>query len=352
MGYSYDIVTTSKFLEKLAKDNDNSVDQDFVLRSRLFDIWISDWDRHDDQWRWATFKSKKGDEFRPIPRDRDQAFFLNEGIIPKFYSRRWALPKFEGFDDDVNWPSGLSYNARYFDRFFLTEPNEEDWIKFKQPIMNVLDAKTGGNRILRYAYLVILPILIGGFSYNAMVPKSEEPIELRTVHPAPPASTKVHGKTYTLQTTQNPYRVNPEGKYDQEYSNANIVEQGMGRLMKPNANPWDKDAQGYLKYVREGGEIFYQNCHFCHGDNLNGRGLHAFAFNPIPANFTDPGTIAQLQETFIFWRVSKGGIGLPNEGFPWASVMPPWEQHLTVDEIWKVVLFEYWHTGYYPRTWD
>jgi hypothetical protein len=62
-----------------------------------------------------------------------------------------------------------------------------------------------------------------------------------------------------------------------------------------------------------------------------------------------PGTIAQLQETFIFWRVSKGGIGLPNEGFPWASVMPPWEQHLTVDEIWKVVLFEYWHTGYYPQ---
>ena len=82
------------------------------------------------------------------------------------------------------------------------------------------------------------------------------------------------------------------------------------------------------------------------------RGLHAFAFNPIPANFTDPGTIAQLQETFIFWRVAKGGIGLPNEGFPWASVMPPWEQHLTVDEIWKVILFEYWHTGYYPRTWD
>jgi hypothetical protein len=54
----------------------------------------------------------------------------------------------------------------------------------------------------------------------------------------------------------------------------------------------------------------------------------------------------------VFWRVSKGGIGLPREAFPWASVMPPWEQHLTTDEIWKVILFEYWHTGYYPRTWD
>ena len=236
--------------------------------------------------------------------------------------------------------------------FMWMSSNEEDWRKFKQPILNVLDAKTGFHKALRTLYLIVLPIIFWGFSYNSFLPNLEEPIELRTVHPAPPASTKVHGKTFVLQTSSNPYRVNTEGKYDQEYTNARIVEQSMGRLMKPDANPWDPKAEGYLKYVREGGEIFFQNCHFCHGDNLNGRGLHAFAFNPIPANFTDPGTIAQLQETFIFWRVSKGGIGLPREGFPWASVMPPWEQHLTTDEIWKVVMFEYWHTGYYPRTWD
>ncbi len=55
-------------------------------------------------------------------------------------------------------------------------------------------------------------------------------------------------------------------------------------------------------------------------------------------------------------EVDKVKPELPDDAqamvFPWASVMPPWEQHLTVDEIWKVVLFEYWHTGYYPRTWD
>jgi hypothetical protein len=94
--------------------------------------------------------------------------------------------------------------------FMWVSANEEDWKKFKQPIMNVLDAQTGMNRLLRYVYLVLLPILIGGFSYNAMMPKSEEPIELRTVHPAPPASTKVHGKTYVLQTSQNPYRAGGE----------------------------------------------------------------------------------------------------------------------------------------------
>ena len=236
--------------------------------------------------------------------------------------------------------------------FLWMSGSEEDWQEFRRPILNVLDARTGFHKGLRTFFLIAIPIGLWGFAYNSFLPNLEEPIELRTVHPAPPASTKVHGRTFVLQTSQNPYRVNIEGKYDQDFSNSLITEQGMGRLMKPNANPWDPKAEGYLKYVREGGEIFFQNCHFCHGDNLNGRGLHAFAFNPIPANFTDPGTLAQLQETFVFWRVAKGGIGLPREGFPWASVMPPWEQHLTTDEIWKVVMFEYWHTGYYPRTWD
>lgn len=240
--------------------------------------------------------------------------------------------------------------------FMWVSGSQQEWEEFRRPIIDVLDGKTALHRAIRAVLLVVLPIGLGAFAFNSFKPSFEEPIELRTVHPAPPATTKVHGKTYVLQVAQNPYRVGPDGKYNQEYTNAHIVEQAMGRLMKdfnsPEDNPWHPNAEGYIKYVREGGEIFFQNCHFCHGDNLNGRGLWAYAFNPIPANFTDAGTIAQLQETFVFWRVAKGGIGLPGEGFPWASVMPPWEQHLTVDEIWKVIMFEYWHTGYYPRTWD
>jgi hypothetical protein len=137
-GKSKKIVNTSKVIEKLAEDNDNSVDQEFVLRSRLLDLVIGDWDRHDDQWRWATIKGKKGDTFRPIPRDRDQAFFVNEGKLPKLFSRRWAMPKFEGFDDDIDWPSGLSFNARYFDRTFLTEVSEEKWLSEARDVQRSL----------------------------------------------------------------------------------------------------------------------------------------------------------------------------------------------------------------------
>lgn len=127
-GNSKNIINTSKVLERTEKDNDNQVDQGFVLRSRIFDLWIGDWDRHDDQWRWSSFKTKKGETYRPVPRDRDQAFFVNQGVIPKIWSRKWALPKFEGFAETIRWPSGLSFNARYFDRTFLTEPSEDEWV--------------------------------------------------------------------------------------------------------------------------------------------------------------------------------------------------------------------------------
>jgi hypothetical protein len=128
-GNSKKIINTAKVIEKTIADNDNQVDAQFVLRSRLFDLVIGDWDRHDDQWRWATIDQKKGDLYRPIPRDRDQAFFVNEGVLSRLWSRRWALPKFEGFDDKIDWPSGLSFNARYFDRSFLTKLSRDDWEK-------------------------------------------------------------------------------------------------------------------------------------------------------------------------------------------------------------------------------
>ena len=62
-------------------------------------------------------------------------------------------------------------------------------------------------------------------------------------------------------------------------------------------------------HVASGRRIYYQNCFFCHGDALAGDGMFAHGLNPIPTNFTDKGTIAQLQESFLFWRIAKGGPG-------------------------------------------
>jgi hypothetical protein len=226
--------------------------------------------------------------------------------------------------------------------FLYSSIDEPSWQEFTAPIRTMLQEDTKNAKTSRYIVFAALPLLIGYGTYNKLMPKFEEPVELRTVHPAPPASINIHGKILNLQTEYNPFR--GKGADGKEEAGA----QYMGK------NPFAADAPKYLQNVKEGGEIFFgtAGCMFCHGDNLDGRGMFAYAFNPIPANFADPGTIAQLQETFVLWRVAKGGPGVPRETFPWASAMPPWEKHLTQDEMWKVIMFEYWHTGFYPRTWD
>jgi mono/diheme cytochrome c family protein len=232
----------------------------------------------------------------------------------------------------VPWTLFITYMMLWSIGCFLYISQDADtFAEFRRPIVKVI---IGEYKIARIVAFTALPFLVGWGTYNSIYPKFEEPVELRTVHPAPPATTKVHGKTYTLETARNPFRVDEQDNYK-------------------NSFPFlDADKNEYMKNVTEGGTIFFQNCHYCHGDQLNGLGMFSHVFNPTPANFIDPGTIAMLRESFLFWRVSKGGPGLPNESTPWSSAMPPWEEHLNTEEIWKVILFEYWYTGWHPRTFD
>ena len=146
-GHSEKIISTRKVIEKLESDNDNRIDERFVLKNRLFDLIIGDWDRHDDQWRWAEIENNKDDFYRPVPRDRDQTFFVNEGMLAKLWSHKWALPKFEGFDADIRWPSGLSFNARHFDRTFLNGMSREAWIEIAGELKQGLTDEVIGSSI-------------------------------------------------------------------------------------------------------------------------------------------------------------------------------------------------------------
>ena len=230
----------------------------------------------------------------------------------------------------IPWTLFITYMVMWsIGTFLYISQDPETFREFRKPIVKTI---VGEYKLARIIVFTAMPILVGFATYNTIYPSFQEPVELRTVHPAPPATTKVHGKTYPLESTNNPFRIDEQDNYKDSF-------------------PFlDADKQEYMKYVTEGGTIFFQNCHYCHGDQLNGLGMFSHAFNPTPANFIDPGTIAMLQEAFLFWRVSKGGPGLPNESTPWSSAMPPWEEHLKTEEIWKVILFEYWYTGWHPRT--
>jgi mono/diheme cytochrome c family protein len=177
--------------------------------------------------------------------------------------------------------------------------------------------------LLRNVVFVIVPLAAGGFTYMRMLPGFEAPVELRSIHPAPPSTIEAYGKRFDLLKLENPYR-----KLEKE------------------------DPEKFRELVAEGGEVYIRNCQYCHGDKLDGKGPYAPALNPTPLNFQDIGTIAQLQESFLFWRIATGGPGLPNEAAPWLSSMPVWQDFLSEDDIWKVILYLYDYTGHRPRSWE
>jgi hypothetical protein len=118
---------TDELVLKLADDNDNHVDQVEVLKSRLLDNFYMDFDRHEDQWRWATRDTGKGKIYYAIPRDPDQAFFVNEGLIPRLVNKMSIIPELQGFEDKADNIKSFNRPARNFDRFFLNELDYNTW---------------------------------------------------------------------------------------------------------------------------------------------------------------------------------------------------------------------------------
>jgi len=177
--------------------------------------------------------------------------------------------------------------------------DRDSWRDFVRPMwLTLTDPRY---RALRTALVILVPILLGYYAYTQAAAKPQAPPELRAVHPAPPASIQFRGKEINISGVENPLR---------------------------------KDAAAFARHVAAGHDTYIRNCVYCHGDNLDGKGH------------------AMLQEAFLFWRIAKGGPGLPKESTPWNSVMPAWEDRLTEEQIWQVIMFLYDFTGQQPRRWE
>ena len=124
-----DTDNTVKVHKELMDDNDHTADQKLVLRARLLDMLLGDWDRHEDQWRWQEVKEKGETVYTPVPRDRDQVYYKTSGLIPWIVSHQWLKSKFQPYEEEIRDIKGWNFNARYFDRYFLNGLNEKDWRK-------------------------------------------------------------------------------------------------------------------------------------------------------------------------------------------------------------------------------
>lgn len=118
---------TEKAQAKLEDDNDVTVDQNMILRARLLDILLGDWDRHEDQWRWEKRQVGNVTAYSPVPRDRDKVYYNTTGFLPWVLAKQNLKANLEGFTEDINNIHSYNYNNRYFDRYFLNRLTREDW---------------------------------------------------------------------------------------------------------------------------------------------------------------------------------------------------------------------------------
>lgn len=102
---------------KLKHGNIVKIDQPALVRARLFDFLIGDWDRHAKQWGWVVREEKDGYSAIPLPGDRDNAFFHLEGIIPTLISNKKILPGLQPFENEIEYMPGL---VMPFDTYFLS----------------------------------------------------------------------------------------------------------------------------------------------------------------------------------------------------------------------------------------
>lgn len=92
------------------------IDKAAMVRARLFDLLIGDWDRHSKQWGWVLQESNNGYKALPLPGDRDNAFFKIDGIIPAIISNKNVEPLVRPFEKEIDYLPGLVYP---FDVYFL-----------------------------------------------------------------------------------------------------------------------------------------------------------------------------------------------------------------------------------------
>lgn len=134
-----DIIGTDDLFKKLRKDEKYRIDEKTFIRARLFDILLGDWDRHSDQWKWSEFK--KGDQdvfYRPIPKDRDQAFPKYGGTLLGVLLNIPIFKNMQSYHGEIRNLKYLNNSGYPLDIALIQENKKEDWLEQAQFIQKHL----------------------------------------------------------------------------------------------------------------------------------------------------------------------------------------------------------------------
>lgn len=120
---------TPKMLKALNKNYDKRFDAKAFLRARMLDLLIGDWDRHEDQWRWASSKNEKEEIYMAVPRDRDQVFHLSEGLFPSIATLPWIDPLLGDFEGEIPRVRFSIFKTRFMNAYPDAQLSADEWMR-------------------------------------------------------------------------------------------------------------------------------------------------------------------------------------------------------------------------------
>ncbi len=130
------VISTVKLLDRLNKEDDEFVDAEEYLKARLIDIFLGDWDRHKDQWKWIRYSENDIKVYKPFPLDRDQAFAKFDGLFP--FIAEQNLPQLNNFGYDYPKMRYMTWSGRYLDQRFLAFMEKNKWNEVTEKVVSKL----------------------------------------------------------------------------------------------------------------------------------------------------------------------------------------------------------------------
>lgn len=145
------IYDSVEMLDQRFRYPNHFIDQQSFLRCRLFDIFLGDWDRHEGQWNWAAFQTGPEVWYKPIPKDRDQAFSrYQDGLLPWLLTRDFALPKFGHFDEKLESITPFTVNGRFLDERALNALQRKDFLLAARSLQSALTDEAIDQAVKQY----------------------------------------------------------------------------------------------------------------------------------------------------------------------------------------------------------
>lgn len=126
-GKPNEIVNTEDVLKNLKKDEKYSIDEKEYIKARLFDMLIGDWDRHYDQWNWGEYSIDDKIIYKPIPKDRDQAFTKYDGPLLSWIMTLTQFKHMQSFKYKISNLKWFNREPYPLDMAFIKNATEKDW---------------------------------------------------------------------------------------------------------------------------------------------------------------------------------------------------------------------------------